>query len=195
MSLRTVADDTPRLWRSTNVLEPIGSLVATKSATMARNTSKRRSSALAIGSTSLIASSLRSGRAPIAMSGVWRRPPPRSRLACRACIRRAWAAIRGRRGSAADDLQGRARRQAVPGSRAVVQGVVADTAPADPARRTGHHHNGAGAGPPAVGGLHLLWRPFPARGAVEGHHLPRGRPASRGARRAAEPDRVACPGV
>src|SRR5947209_7657498 len=50
MSLRTVADETPRLWRSTNVLEPIGSLVATKSATMARNTSKRRSSALAIGS-------------------------------------------------------------------------------------------------------------------------------------------------
>ncbi|COZ46707.1 Uncharacterised protein [Mycobacterium tuberculosis] len=48
MSLRTVADETPRLWRSTRDLEPIGSWVATKSATMARSTSKRRSSALPI---------------------------------------------------------------------------------------------------------------------------------------------------
>src|SRR6185312_9937603 len=48
MSLRTVALETPRLWRSTNVFDPIGSLVATKSATMARKTSKRRSSALPI---------------------------------------------------------------------------------------------------------------------------------------------------
>src|SRR5690625_5853872 len=46
MSLRTVADDTPRLCRSTSALDPIGSLVATKSATMARSTSKRRSSAI-----------------------------------------------------------------------------------------------------------------------------------------------------
>ena len=46
MSLRTVALDTPRLCRSTSVFEPIGSLVDTKSATMARSTSKRRSSAL-----------------------------------------------------------------------------------------------------------------------------------------------------
>src|SRR5690242_8074777 len=46
MSLRTVALDTPRLCRSTRDFEPIGSLVATKSATMARSTSKRRSSAL-----------------------------------------------------------------------------------------------------------------------------------------------------
>src|SRR6185312_12840714 len=49
MSLRTVADETPRLWRSTNALEPIGSWVATKSATMARSTSNRRSSALPTG--------------------------------------------------------------------------------------------------------------------------------------------------
>src|ERR1700757_5071134 len=49
MSLRTVADETPRLWRSTKDFEPIGSLVATKSATIARSTSKRRSSALPIG--------------------------------------------------------------------------------------------------------------------------------------------------
>src|ERR1700752_1658030 len=46
MSFRTVALETPRLCRSTRVLEPIGSLVETKSATMARSTSKRRSSAL-----------------------------------------------------------------------------------------------------------------------------------------------------
>src|SRR4051794_31069611 len=46
MSLRTVALETPRLCRSTSVFEPIGSLLATKSATMARSTSKRRSSAL-----------------------------------------------------------------------------------------------------------------------------------------------------
>jgi len=48
MSLRTVALETPRLWRSTSVLEPMGSFVETKSATMARSTSKRRSSALPI---------------------------------------------------------------------------------------------------------------------------------------------------
>lgn len=46
MSLRTVALETPRLWRSTIDLEPMGSWVATKSATIARNTSNRRSSAL-----------------------------------------------------------------------------------------------------------------------------------------------------
>src|SRR5690349_12898947 len=48
MSLRIVALDTPRLCRSTRDLEPIGSWVATKSATMACNTSNRRSSALPI---------------------------------------------------------------------------------------------------------------------------------------------------
>src|SRR6201995_4047083 len=48
ISLRTVADETPRLWRSTSDFDPIGSLVETKSATIARSTSKRRSSALAI---------------------------------------------------------------------------------------------------------------------------------------------------
>src|SRR5947209_4236640 len=46
MSLRTVALETPRLCRSTNVFDPIGSLVDTKSATMARSTSNRRSSAV-----------------------------------------------------------------------------------------------------------------------------------------------------
>ena len=50
MSLRTVALDTPRLCRSTRVLEPIGSRVETKSATMARSTSKRRSSVPPTGS-------------------------------------------------------------------------------------------------------------------------------------------------
>src|SRR4051794_9460594 len=44
MSLRTVADETPRLCRSTMPLEPTGSLVATKSATIARSTAMRRSS-------------------------------------------------------------------------------------------------------------------------------------------------------
>ena len=48
MSLRTVADETPRLCRSTSDFEPIGSLVETKSATIARSTSKRRSSAVPI---------------------------------------------------------------------------------------------------------------------------------------------------
>src|SRR6202035_1994691 len=52
MSLRTVALDTPRLCRSTNVFDPIGSLVETKSATIARRTSRRRSSACPIQSTS-----------------------------------------------------------------------------------------------------------------------------------------------
>src|SRR6478736_931457 len=48
MSLRTVALDTPRLCGSTGTLLPIGSFVVTKSATMARRTSNRRSSALLI---------------------------------------------------------------------------------------------------------------------------------------------------
>src|ERR1700710_648893 len=44
MSLRTVAEETPRLCRSTMPFEPTGSLVATKSATIARSTAMRRSS-------------------------------------------------------------------------------------------------------------------------------------------------------
>ncbi len=46
--------------------------------------------------------------------------------------------------------------------------VGADPAPADPPRRVGDHHDGAGAGPAAVGGLDVLRRPVPARGAWQG---------------------------
>ncbi|CAB4959808.1 unannotated protein [freshwater metagenome] len=44
MSLRTVADDTPKWCLSTSALEPTGSRVVTKSSMMARSTARRRSS-------------------------------------------------------------------------------------------------------------------------------------------------------
>src|SRR5450755_3641583 len=46
MSLRTVAGETPRWCRSTRAFEPTGSLVDTKSWTMARSTSSLRSSSI-----------------------------------------------------------------------------------------------------------------------------------------------------
>src|SRR6201996_7946422 len=165
MSLRTVADETPRLWRSTSDFEPIGSLVATKSATIARSTSKRRSSALAIRIhlSNLIHFTV------ITSQYRFLHPQPTARsnrLAFPIWPRRAAAT---RRRQSDDDLQGRARGQAVPRTRAVLPGLVADSATADPTRRDGHHHDGARAGSPAVGRLHVLRRPFPARGEVEGH--------------------------
>src|SRR4051812_4607483 len=71
----------------------------------------------------------------------------------------------------------------------------ADSATADPTRRIGHDDDGAGIGPIALRGLDVLRRPLPARRAVEGDRLPGGRFASRRARRAAEPDGVACAGI
>src|SRR5687767_11067462 len=47
MSLRMVAGETPRLWRSTSALDPTGSSVDTKSCTMARSTASFRSSSTA----------------------------------------------------------------------------------------------------------------------------------------------------
>src|SRR6478609_10743904 len=87
MSLRTVALETPRLWRSTRDLEPMGSLVATKSATMARNTSKRRSSALPIVHLPLViwsVSILRGSAAHIHRdTDHVAHGPPRHRFACK----------------------------------------------------------------------------------------------------------------
>src|SRR5277367_5714809 len=190
MSLRTVADETPRLCLSTSDFEPIGSLVETKSATIARSTSKRRSSALPIRihlpnlvQFTVITRNYRFSHA-LADGGA-------RIVAALACP--AWP-CRGatRRRQAADDLQRRARGQAVPREWPVLPGLVTDPATSDPARRTGHHHDSAGAGPPAVRRLHVLRRPFPPRGGVEGHYLPRRRFASRGAGGTAKSRRAAC---
>src|SRR5580704_5623291 len=140
MSLRTVADETPRLCRSTSDFEPIGSLVATKSATIARSTSKRRSSAV-----------------PISIDPP--NPDQFTGITSNYCPAHATPAPHGARDSlsawphraaprrirAADDLQGCARRQAVPRARLVLPGLVADSPATDPARRIGHHHDRAGA--------------------------------------------------
>src|SRR5271166_208622 len=93
------------------------------------------------------------------------------------------------------DLQGRPRRQAISGARPVLSGLVSDPAAPDPARRVGHHDNGLGVGPAAVGGFDVLRRPVPPCGEVERRRLPGGRVASRGARRAAQPGGAACPAV
>src|SRR3984893_19217525 len=120
MSLRTVADETPRLCRSTSDFEPIGSLVATKSATIARSTSKRRSSAVAISI---------DPPNPDQFTGITSNYCPAHATPARMVLAIACPAwpYRGapRRIRAADDLQGRARGQAVPRARLVLTGLGA----------------------------------------------------------------------
>ncbi len=150
MSLRTVALDTPRLWRSTSDLEPMGSLVATKSATMARSTSKRRSSALPICSPTLRSSDVHIARfiytasaagLPIALSHGARRCAGRfstvratTRRGCRLGTHADGNSPRDTATDAAgDDLQRRPGGQAVPGARPVLPAVGAASPPASSA--------------------------------------------------------------
>src|SRR5882762_6203407 len=126
MSLRIVAGETPRWWRSARALLPTGSLVAMKSSTMARSTSSLRSSTFIPPS---------------------ERPPPTIRAG--AGVQH--DTLPGARGFVAmyvggdSDLQGGKQRASVSRSRTVRPRLGHRAAALGPPRTAHHHQAGAGA--------------------------------------------------
>src|SRR3954454_9644031 len=195
MSLRMVAGDTPRSCRSARALLPTGSLVETKSWTIALRTCSRRSSCATwtpprnrspplrpeCRKLALIGAecqpSIRPEGLPVAFLGL-RRSRTREARPTAAAVRVGSTRGRPRRAEeSSPDLQSGARGPSVSRPRHDHAGLGADPPAAGPDGHAGHHQARTGARRAAGRRLHVLRRPVPARRAVEGRALPRGRPA------------------